>query len=362
MRPKSILLLVLALACGLVAAIGINQVMANRSQEPGVAHGEMEPIFIALRDVGLGDPITPEVLKLEDWPKSKIPSGALVRLEDIDGRRARTKFFAGEPIIDAKLFAKGEQGSGATDLIPRGMRVVVVKVDDVSGSGLILPGDRVDVLVHLQDHNTSSAASKTSTRTFLHNVKVFAVNNIYSRESNGETVVSAKTISLLVSPQQAELVTMASEMGRIRLVMRSADDETETDSSGVTPSQLLGGNGDAIVDPILPLPSMLPSIAQTPTAAANNAANGAAPAAPDLKNAWKMLLIEGDTIREIEFEDGSRVGSPTQIRHIQGGGGAGGLSGAPPSSLSPLPAAMPLPELPTAPVDTDPAPVTPPTP
>ena len=117
------------------------------------------------------------------------------------------------------------------------MRVVVVKVDDVSGSGLILPGDRVDVLVHLQDRtgDMPQPTAERSTRTFLHNVKVFAVNNVYSRESNGETVITAKTISLLVTPQQAELVTMASEMGRIRLVMRSADDETEGESTGVTP-------------------------------------------------------------------------------------------------------------------------------
>lgn len=357
MRPKSLLLLALALACGLVAAIGINQVMANRSAQPDAQHGEMAPIFIALHDVGLGDPITPLQLKLEEWPKSKIPPGAMSKLEDIEGRRARTKFFAGEPIIDAKLFAKGEQGSGATDLIPKGMRVVVVKVDDVSGSGLILPGDRVDVLVHVADHaGDMSGKSRTSTRTFLHNVKVFAVNNVYSRESNGETVITAKTISLLVSPQQAELVTMASEMGKIRLVMRSADDESDGESTGVTPHQLLGDAEEGPTEPLPPLHALKnpPIVAPTVTAPAT----AAAPAGPDMKNSWKMIMIEGDAVSEIEFEDGGRIGSPTQVRQISAGtrGGAGAAAGAMPlPAASPLPPAMPLPELPPVPVSDSPS-------
>ena len=128
-------------------------------------------------------------------------------------------------------------------MIPKGYRVVSVKVDDVSGSGLILPGDRVDALVHLTEQQGLGEANRSSTRTFLHNVKVFAVNNVYSRESNGSEAITAKTISLLVTPQQAELVTLANEMGKIRLVMRSADDETHEETGGVTQSQLLGGGG-----------------------------------------------------------------------------------------------------------------------
>jgi pilus assembly protein CpaB len=232
---------------------------------------------------------------------------------------------------------------------------VVVKVDDVSGSGLILPGDRVDVLVHLADHAGDMAKnSRTSTRTFLHNVKVFAVNNVYSRESNGETVITAKTISLLVTPQQAELVTMASEMGRIRLVMRSADDETESDSTGVTPHQLMG---DADEGPSEPLPP-LHALRNPPLVTPAPAAAPAGPTGPDMKNSWKMLMIEGDTVSEVEFEDGTRMGSPTQIRQIhQGTRGAGSAAAAMPLAPSaPLPPALPLPELPPVKIDTDPPP------
>ena len=73
MRPKSLILLLLALGCGLVAAIGINRVLANRPVEQAAETGEMVPIFVALADIGLGDPLTAEVLKLEEWPKTKVP-------------------------------------------------------------------------------------------------------------------------------------------------------------------------------------------------------------------------------------------------------------------------------------------------
>ncbi len=331
MRPKSLLLLMLALGCGLVAAIGINQVMANRANEQGPDPGETVPIFVALVDVAMGDPLVPEVLKLEQWPKSKVPTGALVQLEEIEGRRARTKFYAGEPIIDAKLFAKGEQGSGATDLIPRGSRVVCVKVDDVSGSGLILPGDRVDVLVHSQDSHGQNA-SRTGTRTFLHNIKVFAVNNVYSRESNGEAVITAKTISLLVTPQQAEMVTLASEMGRIRLVMRGPDDESPSDTKGITPGELFGEDEKPHADSPL-----APNAPAQPLAIAAKESHPE-PAAPN-KNAWKMVVIEGHAMREIHFEDGRKVGSPQQVRHVNSGSDA---QASPPSGLPQMPM-LPLP-------------------
>jgi pilus assembly protein CpaB len=332
MRPKSLILLLLALGCGLVAAIGINQVLANRPVQQSADTGEMVPIFVALNDIGMGDPLTPDVLKLEDWPKSKAPAGALSDLVDVEGRRARAKFFGGEPIIEAKLFAKGEQGSGATDLIPKGYRVVSVKVDDVSGSGLILPGDRVDALVHLTDVTGTGEANRSSTRTFLHNVKVFAVNNVYSRESNGSEAITAKTISLLVTPQQAELVTLANEMGKIRLVMRSADDETHEETGGVTQSELFGG-GDA-TDTAKPtrstrdtfLKMINPGAAQQDQQQEEPAAISAAP-----QNTWKMLLIEGNSLREVEFEDGSRIGSPVQIRQLNA---PGDTTSAPPGGFS----------------------------
>jgi pilus assembly protein CpaB len=239
MRPKSLILLSLALGCGLVAALGINQMMAKQGPVT-ITAGETRDIFVTLKDINTNDLVTEEALKLEPWPKDKVPVDAIEKLDDIVGRRARTKLFAGEPVRDAKLLEKGDAGLGAADSIPDGFRVVSVRVDAVKSSGnLIKPGDRVDVIVHMlqPDGGPSDAVSKT----FLQDVRVFAVNAEIDRDNNG-TKVAAQTIGLLVKPEQVELITLAEEMGKIRLSMRSPNDDAKLETDGAMQSHLLGDN------------------------------------------------------------------------------------------------------------------------
>ena len=246
MRAKSIILLVLALACGLVASIGITQMMARRGGTSHAVVGASEKIFVAMNDIPMGDPITPQMVKLEEWPKDKVQQGALTRLEDVEGRRPKQKILAGTPILENYLLSKGADDQGATELIPKGYRVVPVKVDLVSGgASLIRPGDRVDVLVHLEKAE-SRGIPETSTQTVLQDIKVFAVDDVYALDSldKNETKL-AKTISLLVKPDQAELVTLASELGKIRLVMRSPSDNEQPTITGATPRQIFGNTSGA---------------------------------------------------------------------------------------------------------------------
>ncbi len=242
MRPKSIAILMLALGCGLVAMIGITQVMAKRNKGPAASTGQTQPIFVAMTDVGMGDLLNSRDLKLEQWPKDKIPPGAVLRLEDVEGRRTRTKLYAGEPILDNKLMGKGANEQGAAATIPKGYRVVPVKVDLVSGgSSMILPGDRVDVMVHLfKDKNRG--IGETMTRTILQDIKVFAVNDVVGMENDADPgkSIPAKTISLLVTPEQAAKVTLASQLGKIQLVMRGPGDDKQVPDAQATPAELFG--------------------------------------------------------------------------------------------------------------------------
>ncbi|MGO8688462.1 MAG: Flp pilus assembly protein CpaB [Thermoguttaceae bacterium] len=242
MRVKSIVLLVLALGCGAVASVGIIQVVAKRGAEVAPAQGEDQAIFVASKDVPQGDPLNGQCLKLVQWPKDKVPAGALGRLEDIEGRRTRTKLFAEEPILDSKLAVKGANAPGADILIPKGYRVVSIRVDAVSGGGnLLLPGCRVDILVHMAK-NPGGGIPETTTRTILQDIKVFAVNEIVNLENGGPETksIQVRTVSLLVTPAQAELVMLATELGSIKLVMRSPEEETQTQTDGALPHQLLG--------------------------------------------------------------------------------------------------------------------------
>ena len=146
MRPKSLALLMLALGCGLVASIGITQVLANRNSGPDPMAGQSKAIFVAVTDIGLGDLVTAQMLKLEQWPKDKIPQGAITRIEDVEGRRTRTKLYAGEPILEIRLLGKGASQQGATALIPKGYRVVPVSVNLVSGGSSRMTLPRVTLI------------------------------------------------------------------------------------------------------------------------------------------------------------------------------------------------------------------------
>ena len=243
MRPKSMILIVIALGCGLIASIGISQVMERRSIGiPTVA--PTEKIYVALSDIPLGETLTAQMVRFEEWPQDKIPEGAIRSLEEIEGHKPLTRLFPGEPILSAKLI-DANRFTGPSEKIPKGLRVVSVKVTmDSSASGLINPGDSVDILVFLkQDRNIPH----TGTRTILKNVTVFAVNERTQRDMDEEPDgMTAKTVSLLVKPTQVEKVTLASELGKIKLSLRRSDDDTEDHAHGATLADLDGSATDTV--------------------------------------------------------------------------------------------------------------------
>ena len=315
MQTKSLVLLVLALGCGVIASIGITQVMANRSSPPPPPQLETQPVFVALKEIPMGTLLDPQLVKLEQWPKDRIPEGVLSKLEDIEGRRPRTKLFAGEPILDVKLLSKGESAGGAAPMIPIGYRAVPVRVDDVSGgAAMILPGDRVDVLIHVKRGNEITS---TVTKTILQDVKAFAVDSQWTMESDESgKAIRAKTISLLLTPEQTERVMMAHELGKIRLALRSPEDheEAELPEGGHRISHLLGDAdiADHQRDATLMKPGQL--VAQA-TAAPPVELPAEPPAEPpaelpvelpaepvDVRPSHLIRVISGSAVSEIELQ------------------------------------------------------------
>ena len=300
MKPKSLMLVLLAAGCGLVATIGISQIM-DHGNAPPANTGEMEPIFVALTDLNVNDMLTAQVIKLEEWPKGKVPAGALTKLDQIENKRCKQRMYAGEPILAGKIRGADEDVL-PSDGIPKGSRVVNVRTDSVSGTGLLVPGDRVDLLVFL-NKNTSTGVSQTSARTILQDIKVYAVDSTFvgKQEHDGQ-LVTGKTIALLVTPQQAEKVTLASEMGSIRLIIRSPEDNVESTTEGASVADIVGGpadknfselehktadDGKGLKDWMNQQQSAPPPVAIAPVEA---------PAPP-----WKMTILEGSTVREMSF-------------------------------------------------------------
>jgi pilus assembly protein CpaB len=303
MRPKSLLLLALALGCGLVAAIGISQVMDNNKGQVSV---ETVPIYVALHNINLGDPIEAEMLSLEEWPKDKVPRGAISKLEDLEGRRPRTAIIEGEPLLEGKLLAAGQIADPIRS-IPKGMRLKTIAVDaEKSAAGLLGPGDRVDVQLFVKkDQRTGIETAKS--KVILQNIRVFAVDQTVQRSPDGsEERTIAKTVSLMLLPEQASKLSLAEQIGELSLIPRNPDDQEASAWTEVTIEDLLQndelntrekeqGREVVAVEPEQPSPNegLLSAIRATPT--------------PELPP-WRMEIVEAQDVREMLFD--AKTGKP----------------------------------------------------
>jgi pilus assembly protein CpaB len=237
MRPKSLLLLVLALGCGLVASIGISQVLEKNGRPTAV---ETVPIYVALHNINLGDPIDANMLSLEEWPKDKVPRGAISNLEDLQGRRPRTAIIEGEPILEGKLLAPGQIADPIRS-IPKGFRLKTIAVDaEKSAAGLLGPGDRVDVQLFVRK-DARAGIEQAKSKVILQNIRVFAVDQTVQRSPDGgDERTIAKTVSLLLTPEQASKLTLAENLGEVSLIPRNPDDEDSHVTAEISTDELFG--------------------------------------------------------------------------------------------------------------------------
>lgn len=236
MRPKSLILLALALGCGLVASIGISQVLDSNNRPTAV---ETAPIYVAMQNINVGDPLTETMVALEEWPKDKVPVGAVTTWEALEDRRPRTNIYQGEPILDGKLLAKG-QTNDPIQGVPEGMRLKTISVDArKSAAGLLSPGDRVDLQLYI-NRNEAYGITSPMTRIFLQNIRVYAVDATIEKSADGEDARSvAKTISLIVTHKQANAINLAENLGEISLIPRNPDDEKIVEDSEISAEDLL---------------------------------------------------------------------------------------------------------------------------
>jgi pilus assembly protein CpaB len=240
MRAKSIVLLLIAGVCGLVASIGISQVIERNKKDTGDT--PMGELFVAITDIDINGKLDATNVKLDKWPKDRIPEGAITKIEDLKDKFPRVRLYAGEPILTPKLM-DSNSGIDQSAKIPEGYRVVSVKVTvDEVVSGLVQPGDRVDVIVFL---TKSSEVAKTKAHTILKDVRVFAINSETERSTDekGEQIV-AKTVSVLVKPNQVESVMLAAELGKLRLSLRRPNDTVPQDTEEGTDIDTLLGDGN----------------------------------------------------------------------------------------------------------------------
>jgi pilus assembly protein CpaB len=353
MRPKSLVLLGLALGCGLVASIGISQVLDGNNKPAAV---ETSPIYVALQNVNVGDPLTDKMVSLEEWPKDKVPIGAITKWEDLEDRRPRSNIYQGEPILDNKLLAKG-QTNDPIQGVPEGMRLKTISVDArKSAAGLLSPGDRVDVQIFVKA-NPSVGVNQSFTKIFLQNIRVYAVDQTIDKAVDGEESRNvAKTVSLIVTPAQANRITLAENMGEVSLIPRHPDDDKIVDDSEQGADELFGRStansraqeqGAGSDGPLSGFKSIMQQALAG--AAAQAATQAAQPDAPP-KAAFEMTIISPNEVSKVQF---SANGQPIDPKGADAGAqSAFVLPTAPTATAAPAPSPPPAaPDKPVTPPD-----------
>ena len=224
-------------AFALVAGLGTALVIAKYLDKSGGGASPVTKIVVAATDLPLAAKIGPQDVRLDDWPKDHLPPGVATDPKELVGRILISRILAGELLLEAKLAPKDAKG-GLAALIPSTMRAVAVRVDDVVGvAGFIHPDDRVDVLVTLRPQRPGA---ETTSKVFMQNVKVLAVGQEVETADRSRLHATPATVAtLLVSPSDAERLTLAQAEGRLILTLRSWTDSQPVDTAGASPSGLI---------------------------------------------------------------------------------------------------------------------------
>jgi len=200
-------------------------------------------LVAAKTDIKLGTLLTADNLSTVEVAGTPPPGAILAKNQNtLLGRGVISDLYQGEPILDSRLSAPGS-GGGLAPAIPLGMRACAVKVDDVVDvSGFVTPGMRVDVLISGVPPGTqANAAQDTQSRTLLQNLKVLSAGTEYQKDKEEGKAKLVQTVNLLVTPEQAEMLSLASNQVKIQLVLRNPLDTKEAPVVGTDALNLFAG-------------------------------------------------------------------------------------------------------------------------
>jgi pilus assembly protein CpaB len=257
-------------------------------------------VVVAARALPVGAMLDRESLKLRAAPASMVPAGAFTNLEDVLGRPVVSPIQAEEPVVEARIAAKGS-GAGLAPLIPPGMRAISVRVNDVVGvAGFVLPGMRVDVLVTARPSNQAD----TVTRTVLQNIQVLSAGQTTQTDGKSQSILTP-VVTLLVNPRDAEALTLANNEGRIQLVLRNSTDSQVAATSGRRLHEIFGSLAEEAAAPPA-RPASVRSRAPAPPAPVAPGESVAPPAAAPPEED-RMIIYRGTVQTVAVFPSGRGV-------------------------------------------------------
>lgn len=224
---------------GVAVVVAIGAVVVAAQWINTQASGNTNRVAVALTDISLGARLSPEMIRMVDWPASAVPPGAVTDPKMVETRVTRTSIQRGEPIMEGKLAPPGTKG-GLSAVVGDGKRAMTVRVNDVVGvAGFALPGNFVDILVNTQEDAAKNSGNKEQaiSKIVLERILVLAIAQESSRDETKPKVVNAVTLEL--TPDQAEKLDLARSVGTLSLVLRNQIDPKPVNTGGATKASLL---------------------------------------------------------------------------------------------------------------------------
>ncbi len=231
--PRGTIFLIAAVVAGTVATFAIHRYVSLKTRVPVAATRQA---IIAATDISPGTALSGPAVKAVTWPPDVIPPNCASAMREIEGRVVKVPIPQGNPILFSMLAPEGT-AAGLSGILADGKRALTVKVDEVAGvAGFVHPGDRVDVLVDLALKEQAEHFSKT----ILHDISVLSTGQIWEQKGENKPMV-VNTVTLELTPAEAEVLNLASNGGKIRLALRNRNNKTIAQTPGVTTSFLLHG-------------------------------------------------------------------------------------------------------------------------
>jgi pilus assembly protein CpaB len=235
-KPKAVIIVgILSVVIAAVAAYSLYNYL--KLQEKKVSEAvATQKIVVAAEGIPIGDTIKDKQLKITDWPKANMPQGAFLSIDQVAGRIALQSLQAGDPVTESRLVPKEGPANVLTYKIPEGHRAMTVGVDQVAGvAGFINPGNLVDVVLT----TTLPGATQSLSKIVFQNVPILAIGQIIEQKEGKPIVVP--TVTMDVTPDQAEKLAIASSHGRLQLVLRRFGDKEEIKTVGATITKVISG-------------------------------------------------------------------------------------------------------------------------
>jgi len=263
-RMRVFMVLALAVAAGGTFAFGTYRYMQNVPTR--TVSVPTSAVIVAAADLQLGAELRREDLRAVQWPSTAMPAGAFSNPDELVGRGVIQPMAMNEPFLPGKLASK-EAGAGLPPVIQPGFRALSVRVNDVVGvAGYVLPGNRVDVVATL---NPTQQPIDITSKVILTNVLVLAAGTKIERDAENNKPIAVSVVTLLVNPDEAERLTLASTEGKIQLALRNPLDQTAPATLGIKPAVLMGSAaapavrriaGNARPQPQVNRPTPLPTV------------------------------------------------------------------------------------------------------